>query len=286
MTLDAVQNCGFDCSYCSIQSFYHGDEIRFDRSFAAKLAALRLDPEKTYHIGTGQSSDSLMWGNREGVLDALIAFARRHPNLILELKTKSSNIGYLLRQELPANILCTWSMNTPSIITHEEHHTASLERRLRAARRMADQGVLVGFHFHPMVHYDRWREDYGEVFARLRDCFSPSEVAMVSLGTLTFIKPVMRQIRRRDFKTKILQMPLENADGKLSYPRARKIEMFRHAYRSLADWHPEVFFYLCMENQSLWEPVFGYYYGSNQAFEMTMKASYMAKIQRLALRRG
>jgi len=24
-TLDAVQQCGFDCSYCSIQSFYHGN---------------------------------------------------------------------------------------------------------------------------------------------------------------------------------------------------------------------------------------------------------------------
>lgn len=38
---------------------------------------LTLDATKTYHIGTGQSSDSLMWGNRSGVLDALFAFARK-----------------------------------------------------------------------------------------------------------------------------------------------------------------------------------------------------------------
>jgi len=285
MTLDAVENCGFDCSYCSIQSFYHGNEIRFDRSFADKLARLELDPGQTYHIGTGQSSDSLMWGNREGVLDALIAFARRNPNLILELKTKSKNVSYLLRQDLPPNILCTWSLNTPTIVANEERHTAPLEQRLKAARRLADQGVLVGFHLHPMVHYDCWRDDYAELFGRLQDGFAPREVAMVSLGTLTFIKPVMRQIRRRAFKSKILQMHLDEADGKFSYPEDLKIEMFRHAYRSLAGWHEQVFFYLCMESPRLWEAVFGYQFGSNREFETAMKGSYLAKIRQLRKRR-
>ncbi|MDQ1245291.1 MAG: hypothetical protein QG565_1632, partial [Campylobacterota bacterium] len=71
LTLDAVQSCGFDCSYCSIQSFYNQNTITFDSSFAQKLKNLNLDKNKTYHIGTGQSSDSLLWGNREGVMDAL-----------------------------------------------------------------------------------------------------------------------------------------------------------------------------------------------------------------------
>ncbi|MCZ6577250.1 MAG: DNA photolyase, partial [Gammaproteobacteria bacterium] len=67
MTLDAVENCGFGCSYCSIQSFYHGNRIYFDPRFAEKLEALQIDPDRVYHIGTGQSSDSLMWGNKHGV---------------------------------------------------------------------------------------------------------------------------------------------------------------------------------------------------------------------------
>ncbi len=279
MTLDAVENCGFDCSYCSIQSFYHGDEVRFDARFAEKLACLELDSERHYHIGTGQSSDSLMWGNQGGVLDALMDFARRNPNVILELKTKSKNVAYLLRHEIPANVLVTWSLNTPALIANEEHLTAPLDERLRAARRVADRGILIGFHFHPMIHYDRWREDYAALFARLTREFSPDEVALVSLGTLTFIKPVMKQLRqRRGFHSQVLKMPLVESDGKLSYPDEIKQAMFRHAWQALAAWHDKVFFYLCMENPRHWKPVFGFDYASNREFEQAMMAAYREKI--------
>jgi len=90
-----------------------------------------------------------MWGNREGILDALFLFAKENPNVILEFKTKSDNIKYFLGHEVPNNILCTWSLNTPTIIKNEEHLSASLDKRLASARAVADKGVKVGFHFHP-----------------------------------------------------------------------------------------------------------------------------------------
>lgn len=279
-TLDAVENCGFGCSYCSIQSFYHDDEIHFDSRFADKLGALDLDPDQIYHIGTGQSSDSLMWGNRFGVLDALMGFARRHPNVILEFKTKSKNVSYFLKNEIPRNVICTWSLNPQTIIDNEEHRTAGLQERLDAARRVADREILVGFHFHPMVQYAGWREDYSDLFSRVERGFDPSEVALVSLGTLTFTKPVIRQIRNAGFRTRILQAPLTESDGKLSYPDEIKLALFSHAVERLASWKNRVFFYLCMENQRLWRPVLGFEYPSNQAFEEAMKASYLGKIRR------
>ncbi len=279
-TLDAVDNCGYGCSYCSIQSFFDGKQISFDRGFADKLKNLQLDPDKTYHIGTGQSSDSLMWGNSHGVLDAVIDFARANPNVILELKTKSANVNHLIRSQAPRNILCTWSLNTPTLILHEEHGTASLDKRLDAARRVADAGYIVGFHFHPIIHYDSWRQDYQAVILQLSTRFNPDEVALVSMGTLTYIKSVMREIRKKAIPSQILKMPLIDADGKLSYPDEIKLQMFHHVYSRFAEsWKDNVFFYLCMENQRLWKPVFGYDYASNSEFETAMKNSYQCKIR-------
>ena len=279
-TLDAVDNCGYGCSYCSIQSFFDGKQISFDKGFSDKLKNLEFDAEKTYHIGTGQSSDSLMWGNSHGVLDAVIDLAWAHPNVILELKTKSANVSHLLRTDAPKNIICTWSLNTPALIQNEEHGTASLAKRLEAARKVADAGFLVGFHFHPIVHYDRWQQDYALVIEQLGSLFKPEEVALVSMGTLTYIKSVMREIRKRAIPTQILKMPMVDSDGKQSYPDEIKLALFSHVYNSFPEnWKDDVFYYLCMENPRLWKPVFGYEYASNDEFETAMKKAYMDKIK-------
>lgn len=282
LTLDAVESCGFDCSYCSIQSFYNQNTITFDSGFSEKLKNLNLDKNKTYHIGTGQSSDSLMWGNREGILDALFEFARENPNVILEFKTKSDNVKYFLENAVPKNILCTWSLNTPTIIENEEHLAASLDKRINAARKVADRGVKVGFHFHPIVEYENYLDEYQAVYERLTVEFTPKEVALVSFGTLTFIKPVIKQLREREFRSKITQMPFEDASGKSSYPERTKVAMFKHAYESFKPWHlgdkDDVFFYLCMEEHHMWMKTFGYQYSTNNDFERAMLSAYSSKI--------
>ncbi len=279
LTLDAVESCGFDCSYCSIQSFYNENKIGIDSNFAKKLKNLKLDPSKDYHIGTGQSSDSLLWGNQAGILDALFKFAKTNPNVILEFKSKSNNIKYLLDHEVPKNILCTWSINTPTIIQNEEHLSATLEQRIESARALANKGVLVGFHFHPIVVYENYLQEYKETIDKITSNFSPKEVALVSFGTLTFIKPVIKKLRSRNFKSKILQMPLIDASGKFSYPIETKIEMFKNAYNAFAPWHNKVYFYMCMEEYDLWEKVFGYEYESNDEMEEDMINSYKKKLK-------
>ena len=279
-TLDAVINCGFDCSYCSIQTFYHTDEILFHKDLSTKLQKIsnELEPEHRYHIGTGQSSDSLMWGNHAGMMDSLFEFALRNPNVLLELKSKSSNIDYLLNHDIPANILTTWSLNPPVIIRNEEHRTSSLEERLDAAKRIAAKGGLIGFHFHPMIIYKNWKHDYTELFSRIQTEFSTEDITHISFGTLTFIKPVIKELRKRELKSKILQMPMEEIAGKLSYPYELKKDMFEFAYNSFKHWHNDVFFYLCMEDIRLWQPVFGKEYNTNEEFETDMINSYFKKV--------
>lgn len=282
-TLDAVQQCGFECSYCSIQSFYHNNQVAFTEDFAQHLAKLELDPQQSYHIGTGQSSDSLMWGNKDGLLDCLSAFAAKNPNVLLEMKTKSSNIEYFLKNTPPKNMIFTWSLNTEVVIAAEEKGTASLTKRLESAKRLADSGIPVGFHFHPMVWYKGWKEDYQAIVEKITETFSPQQIVMISIGTLTFIKPVLKRIRERMLKSSILQMPTVDSAGKLSYPLDIKTEMFSAVFDAFSpEWKDEVFFYMCMEDIRLWEPVFGRTYASNEDFEADMLKSYLNKVEAIA----
>lgn len=277
-TLDAVESCGFGCSYCTIQTFY-GDRVVFDSELRDKLRAIELDPDRFYHIGTGQSSDSLIWGNREGLLDALFDFARSRPNVLLELKTKSKNVDYLLQNDVPRNVVVSWSLSTPTLIANEEHFTASLAERLEAGRRLADAGGKVAFHFHPIIHYDTWADDYRGVAETVLERFDPSHVLFLSFGSLTFIKPVVKAIRRRAWESKILQADLvPTAKGKLSYPEELKKELFSHLYGLFEPWHGKVFMYLCMEEARYWTSTFGRVYASNEEFEADFGRSVRAKL--------
>jgi spore photoproduct lyase len=186
-----------------------------------------------------------------------------------------------VKTNYPRNIVATWSLNTPTIIENEEHLTASLDLRIKAARKIADKKRLVGFHFHPMIHYDNFKADYQAAVEQVMSTFSPDEVALISIGTITFTKSVIKEIRSRNIKSKILQMPFVEVAGKFSYPDETKIEMFSHLYECFKPWHGKVFFYLCMEPAHLWPDVFGFKYKDNLEFEHAMKSSYQEKILNL-----
>ena len=281
MTIDAVQGCSLGCSYCSIQTFYTDGKISVDKNLAEKLAKIPLDPNKKYHIGSGQSSDSLAIGNREGVLDAQLNFARNNPNIILEFKTKSNNIDYLLRSNVPDNVFVSWSLNPQLFIDNEEHGTASFDERVSSARALSDKGVLVGFHFHPIVYYEGYELDYANIIQKVVSMFDPLEVAMVSMGTLTFIKPAIKKLRSTALSSKVLQIPMADAVGKSSYTKEIKKEIFGHVLNQFSSWHDTVFFYLCMEERSVWESVFGQSYGDNTEFENALFRSVSSKMYSL-----
>ena len=177
-------------------------------------------------------------------------------------------------------MVCSWSLNTSTIIRNEEHFTASLEDRLLAARSLADRGIGVAFHFHPMVYYEGWEGEYEKLASRVMSWFDPHEVVFISIGSITFIKPVLKQIRELGHATKITQMELvSDPHGKLTYPDPVKIKMFRNLWQSFAPWRNRVFFYLCMEKASLWQEVFGQVYENNEAFERDFGRQVMGKLQ-------
>lgn len=104
---------------------------------------------------------------------------------------------------------------------------------------------------------------------------------MISLGTLTFTKEVLRQLRQSNQPSRILQMELSESAGKYSYPAAIKQQMFTFAYSCFPEsWKSAQapFFYLCMELPELWEPVFGRSYPDNRSFEMDMRIHYEKRV--------
>lgn len=280
-TIDAVENCVYGCSYCTIQTFYT-DRTVINTGLREKLAQLKIDRDRYYHFGSGQASDSLALGNLGGILDDLCLFAADHPNVLLEFKTKSKNIDYIMKKAMPANIVCSWSLNPEIIITHEEHFTASLQDRLEAARKLADRGIKVAFHFHPMIYYQGWESDYPAIADKIIAQFAAEEVLFISFGSLTLIKPVIQKIRNLGINTKTLQMEsVPDPHGKWTYPDPVKIRMFKKIYSAFKPWRGKVYMYLCMEKADIWLKVLGYCYQNNSLFEQDFVQKTIGRIYKL-----
>jgi spore photoproduct lyase len=278
-TLQVADNCAMACSYCVLQNHYDEPVIALPTNLREKLKEVQLDPDKRYRIGTGEYSDSLLWGNQNGLLEDLCEFATNHPNAVLELKTKSARVAWFLENPAPANVCCSWSLNPQIVIDHEEHKTASLEQRLKAARSVADRGVKVAFHLHPMMFFEGWEEAYRHLIGLLIERFRPEEVLWVSLGTVTLLKGFAQDFRSKYQHSKLLQMEFETTpEGKLTYPRPVREALYKNAREALEPWRAKVFQYLCMEHAPLWNAVMGYDYPNMKAFDDVFNENVFAKL--------
>jgi len=276
-TLDVVQGCGFSCRYCSLGAFLEPGEGKIAVDAADQIRKINLGPE-VGHLGTGQSSDSLFWGNAGGVLDAVLDLAERHPGTVIELKTKSVNVGGLKNRKIPPNLVVTWSLNTDIVQEMEELGTPSVARRIQTAREVADLGVKVGFHFHPMIDYQGCESDYLGIIENLSKNFVENEVVMTSFGILTYSPRVLKKLRERELTSRLFSLPLTSYAGKLTYDFETKLRLLTPVVSMLKkDW-PNVFMYLCMEEPELWQPVLGRTYPDNDAFEIDMVKTYRLRM--------
>ncbi len=277
--LNVVENCGMTCTYCILQNNYEIADIYLPTNLKEKLAEVTFDPNKTYRVGSGNSSDSLLWGNRGNILTDLFDWSAQHKNIILELKTKSANIKYLLENDIPSNTCVSFTINPQEVISNEEHGTASLDQRIGAARQLADKGIKVGFHMHPMMYYNGFEKGYSDLVQRIMETFTPEEVLWFSVGTITLIRGIEDTLRKSYTSSKLLQMPTENTpDNKITYTKDIRVKLYDVAFQALEPWKDSVFIYLCMEFDELWNRYFEYTYTSHQEFNDALNESAFKKI--------
>lgn len=270
-TLNLVENCAMGCSYCVLQSHYDEAVIKIPTNLKQKLSELHITSEGRTRITTGEYSDSLLWGNANNMLADLIEYFGDKPHLLLEFKTKSINIDYLLKNPVPKNVVCSWSLNPQNVIDHEERKTAPVQERLNSARKVADKGIGVGFHLHPMIYYEGWEEDYSKLIQTIQSQFSPQEILWVSLGTITYPKGLDKELRSQYNFSKIWQIEHSvTEDGKITYAYEVRKKLFTHALNEFSEWKDKVYFYLCMEYEAMFQDVLGYSYRSIPEFNEDM----------------
>ncbi len=254
--------CNFDCSYCILQAYLNNPILTFYTNIEDALSELssilKENPKSYYRIGTGELTDSLSTDHLTGFSEILVPFFQNISNATLEFKTKSDNIDNLLKMAPKEKVIVGWSYNSEKISQEEEHKTASLEKRLIAAKKVLDAGYKVTFHLDPIVHYEGWEKDYKESLDRLFDAIPPEKITWISMGSLRYLPKLKNVMTERFPKSKLAYGEfVRGVDDKMRYFKDIRTEMFQAIQSHIRSYSKDLALFLCMESQEVWQKTFG-----------------------------
>lgn len=262
-TLHTAEGCDLECSYCILQAYLTNPLLTVYVNIEEMLMNLKKvladNPTKFFRIGTGQLADSLSLDHITGFSEILVPFFAQQKNAVLELKTKSVNIGRLLNLNPKEHAMVGWSINSKKVSREEEHKCASIEQRIAAAKQItALPGWRANFHFDPIIDYPNWESDYEEVLTDLFRAIPEEKIGWISLGCLRMM-PELKPIMEDRFPKSRLPAAewIKGMDGKLRYFKPSRIEIYKTMVRMIRERAPLVTLYLSMESPEVWEQVFG-----------------------------
>lgn len=255
-----VENCPYRCTYCILNAYFKDNHIRVFTNtdkMIEELTNLTLT-KNIRRIGTGEFSDSMFTPFMNFYIESLIEFFNKHNDLFLELKTKNHLIPDFLFKTKNKNIIFSWSLNSEKITSHEEGGTSPILLRLNSAKTAISHGYPVSFHFDPIIEYEGWQRHYEKTIETLFKFVPSKSILWISLGTLRFIPSLKEKAKTLYPETKIFRHEfIKGLDGKNRYFRKKRVEIYSYILSKIREFSKDVFVYLCMENEDVWDDVFG-----------------------------
>lgn len=177
--LPLVSGCMGRCEYCYLNTQL-GDKP-FVRVFtniddvlnrAKEYIEERL-PQVTIFEGAA-TSDPLPLEPYTNALKKTIEFIGKEEKGRFRFVTKYNDVDTLLDANHNNHTEIRFSINTPTVINTYEHYTASIDKRIEAAVKVANAGYKIGFIIAPIFIYDNWQKEYKDLIENIKSKL-PSE---------------------------------------------------------------------------------------------------------------
>jgi spore photoproduct lyase len=176
--LPLAGGCPGACQYCYLSSTF---EMRpFLRLYVnleeilqeAREQIAAKAPDLTVFEGSS-TSDTLSLEHISGSIAECVRFFAGQEHGRFRFVTKFNYVDTLLDLEHNGHTKIRFSINAPHVVRQFEQHTASLEERIEAARKVADAGYPLGIIVAPIMRYDDWHAGYTEALQKLEDGLGP-----------------------------------------------------------------------------------------------------------------
>ncbi len=213
-----VLNCIYDCDYCYLQGMFPSANVVMFVNHEDYLAQTALELEKgPMYLAISYDTDLLAFENIIPYSKNWIDFTRNHPDLTIEIRTKSSNFRSIKQLEPAENVILAWTLSPDEIIEKYEKKTPPLRSRLRALNDAIEAGWQVRICFDPMLKIPGWENYYSNMVEQVMNTIPYEKVRDFSIGVFRMNKEYLRRIRRHRTDTDILFQDFEVENGISTY---------------------------------------------------------------------
>ena len=243
-------NCIYDCRYCFLQGMYRSAHyvlfVNYEDFFRAIVEKVQAAGDTPVHFFSGYDCDSLALDPVTGFIEEFLPVFREHPQALLELRTRSTQIRSLLAQEPVSNCVVAFSFTPAEIADAIEHKAPPVAKRLQALQRVQEQGWQIGLRFDPLIYQEGVLQQYERLFAQVFEVVNSAQLHSVSLGSFRLPKSFYRNLARMYPDEALFASPLEEtADGMVAYRDGIRQELLSFCRATLLHYIPEEKFFPC-----------------------------------------
>ena len=230
-----VMNCIYDCEYCYLQGMYpSANQVIFVNLEDIFHEVELLLKKHTVYLCVSYDTDLLAIESMLGYVKEWVDFASKHPDLTIEIRTKSANGIALNKLNPSANVIFAWTLSPQRITEHYEHNTPSFMQRLNCILKAVEKGFPVRLCFDPMIYIENWESLYGEMIDTTFSVIPKEKIKDVSIGVFRVSHDYMKQMRKQRPNSLIIQYPFENDNGVFHYSKDVTKEMISFAYNKIS----------------------------------------------------
>lgn len=206
-------NCPFDCQYCYLKwafknsfqvIFVNYDEIK--ESISNKINEIRdswFDDEIIFYAS--DYSDTLALESITDFHKIFIPFFEQFNNVILESRTKSSNIEVFKNMKIvPKNTEIAFSLNPQELINKYEKWTSSLSSRIISINKLIDLWFKVSLRFIPLLPVNNYIQLYSSFLDDIKTSIDLEKVFTIEVWSLLYTHEDFKNIIKKVLDSDIL----------------------------------------------------------------------------------
>jgi spore photoproduct lyase len=204
-----------------------------------KAAETELGNEAPAYLCISYDTDLLAIEELFGYCKGYIDYARRAPNVTVEIRTKSANIKPLKIAHPPSNVIIAWTLSPDYVTDRYEHGTPRLKARLKAIADALALGWSVRLCIDPILKVSNWRLHYSDLVKVIFEELDGKELYDISLGVFRIASGYLRAMREASASNVLAHYPYVVSNQSASYSNNERLEMLEHLTNELSKYLPK-----------------------------------------------